>query len=119
MKPLVVFLFAISLAIVLCLQAFSNPNPTLPECFVEGQGGKVQDLTNLCGKEGGKTSPPKSTPAISIPPKVPTAPKASSNPYNKTRTGETVNLPSSWKVFPDGSISPSPGILVPSLYDID
>lgn len=110
-RAAVIILFLVTLIAVVCLNAFSNPS-NLPECFVESKGG-VQDLTNLCGSKSPdrpQTSPTQPTANQS---------KRSSNAYNKTRNGVTVNLPSDWKLFPDGSISPSPGILVPSLYDID
>jgi|GEM_PF-6993064 hypothetical protein len=105
----VVIIFVLGLCLAISLQTFSNP-----ECFLVGKDGKVKDLGDICGAPS-NPQPVNRTP-IPAPQSPPT--KTKSNTY-PSRDGGLVSLPSNWKTFSDGSISPSPGILVPSLYDID
>lgn len=110
MKQLkVVIVFVLGLFLAISLQTLGNP-----ECFLVGKDGKVRDLRDICG------APSTNQPANQIPSQAPQSPptKTQSNTY-PTRNGGLVSLPSNWKTLPDGSISPNPGILVPSLYDID
>ncbi|MCS6960829.1 MAG: hypothetical protein RMK91_12370 [Pseudanabaenaceae cyanobacterium SKYGB_i_bin29] len=106
-------LFVLSVFLVMALGSYSQ---TPPECFIQTKDGRTQDLTRICGATPGKPSTPQ-TP--SKPTTSPTPPKEPVANLYRTRNGKTVSLPATWKVNSDGSIAPSPNILVPELWDID
>lgn len=111
-------LFVLSIFLAVALGSYSQ---TPPECFIQTKDGRTQDLSKICGANPPKTQPaPPTAPANTNRPT--STPPASQQPVAnlyRTRNGKTVSLPASWKVNSDGSIAPSPNILVPELWDID